>query len=253
MRICKCLSLKVYRLLMIAVIFTATSVSSIVFASTERVIHTIDFSGQQDGDAQQWLIQQGYLLELDAEKLNMQFKNGQLEIGTKNKVAGLVALKLNKDKWLHDINYIDIEWGVTKHPEGADWEHGNNRVPIALMFFFGDKYLSSGLPFGINAAPYFISPFIGNHEEEGKTYKGKLYKKGGRYLCAAVTAGGEDLIKTRLQIDPRFGDEFETDKTPPITAVAFQMNTKDTKGGANAFIKKIMFISEKNNEKRAEN
>lgn len=228
----------------ITIIMAALSFSSMALALTEEVVHILDFSNQPDGDAKEWLIKQGYLLELDAEKLDMQFTNGQLEIGTKDNIAGLVILKLNKNKWLHDIKFIDIEWGVTKQPEGADWGQGKNRVSIALMFFFGDKSVSSGLPFGINAAPYFISPFIGNLEEKGKTYTGKLYTKGGRYVCAAVTEGGEELINTRLQIDPRFVNEFETEKIPPITGVAFQMNTKDTRGGANSFIKKITFIAE---------
>lgn len=214
-------------------------------AAEERIIHVIDFSNVQEGDAHKWLVEQGYALGLDAKSLDMQFKNHQLEISTDKGIAGLVALKLKPANWLYDVSHIDIEWGVTQQPEGADWEHGKNKVSIALMFFFGDKNISSGLPFGINSAPYFISPFIGNHEVKGKTYTGSLYKKGGRYVCLDVTEGSNDLIKSRLKIDPRFLNEFKKDDISAITSIAFQMNTKNTKSGAKAFIKKIIFISDK--------
>lgn len=233
--------IKICWLLMLAFM----SVSNIVLAGDDRVIHTIDFSNVQEGDAQKWLINQGYVLKLDAESLDMQFKNNRLEIETEEEIAGLVVLKLKETNWLPDVSRIDIEWGVTRHPEGANWEQGYNKVSIALMFFFGEEKVNSGLPFGINSAPYFISPFIGNREVDGKTYTGNLYKKGGRYVCVAVTQGGGELIKSSLKIDPRFLNEFNKEAIPAITGIAFQMNTQDTESGAKSFIKKITFISNK--------
>lgn len=226
-------------------IFAVISVSNVVLANDERIVHTINFSNVQEGDAKKWLVDQGYALKLEAKYLDMQFKNNRLKIESEDEIAGLVVLKLKKTNWLYDISRIDIEWGVNKHPEGAGWELGYNKVSIALMFFFGEETVSSGLPFGINSAPYFISPFIGNHEVEGKTYTGKLYKKGGRYVCVAVTEGRGELIKSSLQIDPRYLNEFEKETIPAITGIAFQMNTQDTESGASAFIKKITFISDK--------
>jgi hypothetical protein len=50
------------------------------------------------------------------------------------------------------------------------------------------------------------------------------------------------LITTRFDIDGTFHKEFGK-PTPPLTAFGFQMNTKDTTGGAKAFVKKITFYS----------
>ncbi|WP_221896093.1 hypothetical protein [Bathymodiolus japonicus methanotrophic gill symbiont] len=58
-------------------------------------------------------------------------------------------------------------------------------MPIALMFFFGTEKISSGLPFGINSAPYFLSPFIGLKETPGKVYTGKLYNS--MFKFSAIT------------------------------------------------------------------
>jgi len=51
-------------------------------------------------------------------------------------------------------------------------------------------------------------------------------------------------IVTKFEVNNRFKDVFKQEKTPPITGFAFEMNTDDTKGGAAAFIKKIVFYSE---------
>lgn len=128
-------------------------------------------------------------------------------------------------------------------PEGANRENGNNRVPIAMMSFFGTEKISSGLPFGINSAPYFLSPFIGLKETPGKVYKGKLYKKGGRYICVAITDGSSEVIRSTIKIDPRYLKQFSKNSIPPLAAIAFQMNTKDTEGGAHAFIRKLNFYA----------
>ena len=232
-----------YLTLLLLSLFTAMCASPHVIASDEHIIHTIDFSKVPAGDAHQWLIEQGYLLKLDATSLQMEFNNQQLEIATDDEIAGLVVLKLGQANWLHDVSSIDIEWGVVNHPQTVDWEQGENKVAVALMFFFGEKNISSGLPFGINSAPYFISPFIGYHEVAGKTYTGFLYKKGGRYVCVDVTNGSDELIRSHLQVTPRFFTEFNKKSIPAITHIAFQMNAKDSESGAKAFIKKIIFNS----------
>lgn len=209
-----------------------------------NLVYSIDFSNQPDGDARPWLKKKGYLQELDADEINVNFHNNQLNLETNKQKAAIFALQLAPEAYLKNISSIDIEWGVTRQPTGANWEKGNNRVPIALMFFFGTEKISSGLPFGINSAPYFLSPFIGNKEVPGKAYTGKLYKKGGRYLCLAVSNGSGKVIKSTLKIDPRYMKLFHKGDIPPLTAIAFQMNTKDTDGGASAFIRKLDFYSD---------
>lgn len=216
-----------------------------VIAEELQLVYSIDFSQLPDGTARPWLEQQGYFFELDAYDLDMQFKNGQLVIQTQDSITGIAGLQLEENKWIHGVTEIEIEWGVLKQPDGANWEESNNRVPIALMFFFGSKKINSGLPFGINSAPYFISPFIGKLEKEGKTYTGKLYRKGGRYVCIATTDGNDELISSTLKIDPKYLNLFNKTEIPPITGIAFQMNTKDTSGGASAFIKRVNFLTVK--------
>lgn len=208
-----------------------------------KLVHSIDFSKQPEGNAIPWFEKRGYLLKLDAYDLDLSFRNNQLNIETTDEKTGIVGLKLNPENYLENVTFIEIEWGVLRQPKGANWENGNNRVPIALMFFFGTEKISSGLPFGINSAPYFLSPFIGLNEKSGKVYTGKLYKEGGRYICVAVTQGSDEVIKSRVKVDPRFLKLFSKDEIPPITGVAFQMNTLDTEGGAHAFIRKIDFYS----------
>ena len=209
-----------------------------------RLVYSIDFSKQPAGDARSWLEKKGYILKLDAEEIDVKFGNNRLNLETKEQKTGIFALKLAPENYLKNVTSINIEWGVIRHPTGADWENGNNRVPIALMFFFGTEKISSGLPFGINSSPYFLSPFIGHKEVPGKVYTGKLYQEGGRYLCVAVSDGSEELIKSTIKIDPRYMKLFHKGSVPSLTGIAFQMNTEDTEGGASAFIRKLEFYSD---------
>ena len=216
--------------------------TSAVYAE-KKLVRSIDFTNQPEGDARPWFLDKGYEMELDADDIEMTFKNKQLNLKTNEAKAGIFGLELKPENYLEDITSIEIEWGVIKQPEGANWETGNNRVPIAFMFFFGTEEISSGLPFGINPSPYFLSPFIGLNEQPDKVYIGKLYQKGGRYICATVTKGSNIAIKSNIKIDPRYMKLFAKKDIPPITGIALQMNTKDTKGGAHAFIRKVHFYS----------
>jgi len=230
----------IYLLLFIFLVST-----NISHAENKTLIRSVDFSQQPDGDARAWLLERGYLLKLDADEFDLKFKNGQLNIKTSDSKASLFVLKLKPENYIANVSSIEMEWGVIKHPDGANWEEGNNRVALAFMFFFGTEKISSGLPFQINSAPYFISPFIGSKEQKGKTYTGKLYKKGGRYICVATTNGSNKLIKSNIEVNPEYMNLFNKDKIPPITGIAFQMNTSDTEGGAHAFIQKLNFYSSK--------
>jgi len=205
------------------------------------VLYTLDFTKQRDGDAKAWLRSKGFTFMLDADKLNMKFSGGKLVISTTGQVAGMIGLRLPKGRYLQNIGSVKIEWGVNKFPNGANWASGNNRLAIGALFALGTEKLSSGLPFGINAAPYFVGPFIGQKERVGKQYLGKLYKEGGRYYCVSNKSGGATVV-THFNIDQKFRQAFKK-ATPPLTAFAFQMNTKDTSGGAQAFIKRITFYS----------
>jgi hypothetical protein len=207
------------------------------------VVYAFDFTTQESGNAIPWLKQQGFQFKLGLEALQPKFEDGALVLRTERPEAGLLGYIFPKGKELPGVQRLRIMWGVSRFPEGADWERGINRTAIAVMVSFGHERISSGLPFGLFAAPYFISPFMGAKELEGKIYTGRFWKKGGRYICIKSTNPGEDVI-TDLNVDQLFKKLFGKTLTPPVTAIGIQMNTKGTEGKAAAFIKKIEFLTE---------
>ena len=206
-----------------------------------KELYRLDFSEQKDGDATEWLHSRGFEFILDAGELSLKFDDGRLIIKTNEEIAGIIGIRFTDESKLNNIGSATIEWGVKKFPKGANWENDNNRLAIGIFFMLGTDKISSGLPFGINAAPYFLSPFIGEKEQLNKRYLGVLYKKGGRYYCVA-NKSSSDTVVTHFDIDQTFQKEFNK-PTPALTAFGFQMNTNDTKGKAKAFIKRIIFYS----------
>jgi len=202
----------------------------------DKVVYSLDFTQQKNGKGFSYLKSKGFEFLLDSKKLNINFHNGRLEIETNQKLAGLFGVRLTKP--IKNISSIEIEWGVDKFPKGSNWANGNNRLAIGAIFVLGKKRFSSGIPF-VKSAPYFLAPFIGEKESVGKKYLGKLYKEAGRYYCVANQKGS---TTTRFNIVSNFKAEFGS-TPPPLTAFAFQMNTKDTDGKAKAYIKKITFYS----------
>jgi hypothetical protein len=211
-------------------------------AETEP-LYTMDFSRKENVDASTWLKKQGFDEFLDANKLEVKFQDEGLRISTNESLTAMFGLKFGKPDYVDEVSHIVVEWGVNRFPIGADWEQGNKRVPIGVIFSFGDKKVSSGLPLGIKAAPYFLSAFIGEKEQVGRMYIGALYREGGRYFCVSNGKPVGKTIVTKFEVDNRFKDVFNQDETPPITGFAFEMNTDNTEGGADAFIKKIVFYS----------
>ena len=204
-----------------------------------KVLYSLDFTKQKDGDAKAWLRSKGFKFMLDASELSMKFKDGKLLISTSGEKAGMIGLKLPAGRHLKSAGSVKIVWGVDKFPKGANWAGGNNRLAIGALIALGTEKLSSGLPLGINAAPPFLGPFIGQKERVGGRYLGALYKEGGRYYCVSNKGGGA-TVTSNFNISQKYRQEFKK-PAPPVTAFAFQMNTKDTSGGAQAFIKSITF------------
>lgn len=198
------------------------------------------FQQTENGDPKALLRSKGFKFLLDASDLSMKFKDGKLVIHTSGKKAGIFGIRFPAGRHLKNIGSAKIVWGVHKFPQGADWAEGNNRLAIGALFSLGTKKLSSGLPFGIKDSPPFLGPFIGQKERLGGRYLGALYKEGGRYYCVARKKG--DCVTTHFNIDEKFQKEFKKE-TPALSAFAFQMNTKDTSGGAEAFIQSITFYS----------
>lgn len=220
------------------------AVSALGFAPTPawsnggaEVVHTIDFTGQPNGEARNWLTDQGFQLRMSAEDLSPRFTDRGLVVSTDGAMAGLFAKELR----LTDADRVRVTWGVDRYPEGANWEKGTYRVPIAIMVSFGDKEIASGSLFVPNV-PYFISLFLSKNAEPGKAYTANYYLKGGRYFCDPCKPPAGETVTTTFDLTETFKRTFDQKEVPPITGFSFQMNTKDTRGGAQAFIERVEFL-----------
>jgi hypothetical protein len=216
---------------------------AVAFAGAD-VIRVLDFTTQQPGRAIPWLKANGFEFKLGFEKLNPRFENDALWLSTKRPESGLVGINFEKGGELQGVQRVRILWGVAKSPDGVDWEKGVRGTALGVMISFGRERLPSGLPLGISPAPYFICPFIGSREPDGRVYTGKYWRAGGRYIsCKPARLGGEFV--TEINVDRLFKSLFEKRVVPPITAIGIQMNTKDTQGEASAFIKRIELLRAK--------
>ena len=211
---------------------------NLLFGAESVLLH-IDFKGVADTqDATQILKEKGIGFEMEKEKFSFSIKNEILYIETYEQGVVVFGKILKKQEFLENPRKVVIEWGVERFPEGASWDEGINRLPIGLIMVFGDKKLPSGIGFLAPKVPPFLCPFIGEKESLEKVYKGKLYKKGGRYYC--VSNEKDRLIRTTFDIEKRYKEAFGT-LPPPISAFAFQINTKNTHGGAKSFLKSVTF------------
>lgn len=203
------------------------------------VLYTLDFSQQPDGPATNWLKDQGFVFRLNAEELHPCFRDGRLILYTERQTAGVFEHQLN----LPSARRIRIHWGVEHYPEGANWDHGINAVAIAVMTSFGTEPLNSGSLF-IPNAPYFIGLFLGQKERADKVYIGKYYSQGGRYFCEPCGIQVGETVVSDFDLAKAFAEQFSILHFPGVSGVGFQMNTKETRGGAVAFLKKIEYLSE---------
>lgn len=204
-----------------------------------QVIASFDFTGREEGNAIPWLRQQGFEFKLEAEEINPRFEDNSLVLETEEQKAGLIARPVE----ISDADRVRITWGVNDYPEGADWDAGVYRVPIAVMISFGDRTIESGSLI-VPDAPYFVGLFLGQHEQEGRAYKAQYYNKGGRYFCQPCNPATDETVTTVFDFEPVLKQQFEVSPELPVTNVGIQMNTTDTRGGARAFVKKIEFLAD---------
>lgn len=219
----------------IILIFLFLSTSAL-FAS-ETVYH-IDFSGQKDGNAQSWLIKNGFELQNDADGIKACFENGRLVLEVDDDINGLFTKSLT----IKGASRIRIEWGVDRYLKGADWEKGEFREAIGIIISFGDEKISSG-SFIIPDVPYFIGLFLGQYEIEGKAYLGNYYKKGGRFFCSPCRNQPGQTVVTEFNLSETFKREFRKSPVPYISAVSLEIDARGTNGRSRAFIKSISFLS----------
>lgn len=208
------------------------------FVSAE-VLYSIDFTQVRDGKAEQWIKDNDFSYELDADELDLYFKNGALVISNREEVNGLIG----KEVQIENAKRLRIEWGVNKYPKGADWENELYRDAVMIILSFGKEKISSG-SFIIPNMPYFIGYFLSEKEKEGKAYTGSYFKKGGRYYCIPCGVETKKTVITEVNFDAQFKEQFKKSTVPAITAIAIESDARDMDGGSEAFIRKIEFLSE---------
>jgi hypothetical protein len=205
--------------------------SATMVGAPNRVIYRVDFSTQPDGDAVAWLKRQGFEFHLRAHELAPRFQQGRLVLETATETAGVFVQKLT----VPGVRRLRVRWGVDRYPQGADWAKGVYRVPIAVMVSFGEDKMDSGSMLVPNA-PYFLSVFLGAHEQEGRAYTARYYTKGGRYFCQPCGVTPGQTVTTDFDLEAHFTEQFQHTVLPPVSGVSVQMNTTDTTGGARAFL-----------------
>jgi hypothetical protein len=211
--------------------------SATMVGATSRVIYRMDFSSQPDGDAVAWLKRQGFEFHLKAHELAPRFEQGRLVLETATETAGGFVQTLH----VPGVRRLRVRWGVDRYPQGADWAKGVYRVPIAVMVSFGEDKMDSGSLF-IPNAPYFLSVFLGAHEQEGRAYTARYYKKGGRYFCQPCGVPPGQTVVTEFDLETHFTEQFQQRVLPSVSSVSVQMNTTDTTGGARAFLMSIELL-----------
>ena len=121
--------MKTYRALVGTVVVLLIATLPMQVFAAARVVYAIDFAGNGEGNAQNWLRDQGFQFELDADDIDVHFNAQGLVVETKGEKAGLFVKELR----LAEARAVRVTWGVDRYPDGADWEKGVYRVPIAVM------------------------------------------------------------------------------------------------------------------------
>jgi hypothetical protein len=173
------------------------------------------------------------------KKLDLDVRGDALVLEAKRKARALIV---NEAVDLEEYSSVRIEWGIIRYPEGASYERKVNNEAIMVVIFFGYDRISSG-HFAIPNAPYFIGLFLGKEEQVNKGYKGRYYRKSGRFVCLGNPAPGETVV-SEYDLVSAFRRKYEKDEVPVISGIALAVDTTSSggKGKAAAFIKSIEFL-----------
>jgi hypothetical protein len=202
-----------------------------------RLLYAIEFSQQAD-EPVVWLRAEGFELKFEAQQLATRFSERGLVLETDGEHVGLFVKELD----LPQATRVRVTWGVERYPQGVDWDGGNRRGPLAVMFWLGDAKIDSGA-FYVPDSPYFTAVFLGDKEQEGKAYTGRYYKKGGRYFCQPCRTPEGETVVTEFDLELAFKRSFGDSEMPPVSGFGFQVNTKDTRGGSRSFLKRVEFLA----------
>ncbi len=222
--------------------FAAHSAATTQVDTFRKVNVFIDFSDYESGSVEQWLREKGFEFKKDArnrKKLDLHVSEDALVLEAKRRMRGFL---INDSVDLEEFSTIRIEWGIIKYPEGATYEDRVNNEALMVMAFFGHDRMPSG-HFAIPSSPYFIGFFLGKEEQVNKGYKGKYFRKSGRFVCLGNPEPGETVI-SEYDLVSAFRRKYVKDEVPLISGIALAVDTSssDDGGKAAAFIKRIEFL-----------
>jgi hypothetical protein len=210
-------------------------------ADEDKLVHVVRFTDYEIGTIDDWLLGKGFRFEQDAkrrDRIDFDIEDNALLIESNKRALGLMP---NEAVNLQEFDYIEIDWGVNRHPRGASYEQGVRNEAIMAIVFLGDERHPSGSMF-IPDSPYFVGLFLCSGDDRvNHPYVGSYFKKNGRYVCLDRPGPGQ-LVRSRfdlLQAYRRFFDK-EGDDDPGISGIALGLDTKKSKGGkASAFVREI--------------
>ena len=219
--------------------------STAIIAESAELIHVIRFSDYESGSEKDWLLKKGFEFQLDARdptRIDFNPSNKGLVIQAKRKALGIISNEID----IPEFTYVEIDWGVNKHPEGASYEQGVRNEAIMVMIFMGDEHKASGSLF-IPDAPYFVGLFLCHGDDRlNHPYLGSYFKKGGRYVCADRPGIGE-MVTTRFDLLNVYRSYFDKEKEydTGISGISLALDTKKAgnNGQSSAFISEIRFYN----------
>jgi hypothetical protein len=216
-----------------------------ISAERESLVHAVRFTDYQQGPIDEWLRRKGFQFEQDAKRRShIDFKVGPngFIVEAKRRAFGLLA---DETVNVPEFTHIEIDWGVTKHPQGASYEQGLRNESLMVIIFMGDERQKSGSMF-IPDSPYFIGLFLcSGGDRTNRPYVGSYFKKGGRYVCADKPPPGR-MVTSRFNLIEGYRAYFdkERDDNPGVSGLALTVDTQKAKGDgtSSAFIREIRFL-----------
>lgn len=231
-------------LIFILALFALCLPSARVSAGDGKLVYVVRFTDYEQGPIDDWLLGKGFQFERDAkrrDRIDLDVGSSGLVLEAKRRAFGIMP---DEAVNVPEFTFIEIDWGVNKHPSGASYEQGVRNEAIMVIVFMGDENQSSG-SFLIPDSPYFIGLFLCSGDDRiNHAYVGSYFKKSGRYVCVDRPSAGE-IVTSRLDLLEAYRNFFdkERDDDPGISGLALEVDTKKAgdSGRSSAFIREIRF------------
>lgn len=147
-----------------------------------KIHFLIDFSDYPGGSVYEWLESKGFRFHRKTKNckiIELSAHDGALVIKAQKHVRGFI---FDETIDLKEFSKVRIEWGIIQYPKDASYERKINNEALMVYVYFGSERLAIG-SFFIPDSPYFIGLFLSKEDVINKSYKGKYFHKGGRYVC----------------------------------------------------------------------